>query len=332
MWQAEVRIDLDAIRHNVALLRAGTERRADGRRQGRRVRARHGAVAARPRSAGAAWLGVCTLDEALELRAAGITAPVLAWLHRPGCRCTRRSSRGRGPVRPPRGRLAELSRRSPAARRPAVHLKMRHRACARRRAGRDWPDLVEPPRRLQADGASRSSACGATLRTRTRPATRRSTPTRAFHRGAGGRAGVGITPSCGTWPTRPATLTRPTPTSTWSGRAGQSTGCRRCRAARLRAAPGDDRARAGCCSKRVPAGAASRTGTLPTTGGDDAGPGPDGLRRRDPARGSNRAPVALAGKDPDDRRPGMHGPGGRSTVATTGGRRRRGGPVRPARR
>src|SRR5207248_98029 len=34
--------------------------------------------------AGATWLGVCTLDEALALRAAGITAPVLAWLLVPG--------------------------------------------------------------------------------------------------------------------------------------------------------------------------------------------------------------------------------------------------------
>ena len=34
--------------------------------------------------AGADWLGVCTLDEALALRRAGITAPVLAWLLAPG--------------------------------------------------------------------------------------------------------------------------------------------------------------------------------------------------------------------------------------------------------
>ena len=34
--------------------------------------------------AGADRLGVCTLDEALTLRRAGITAPVLAWLLAPG--------------------------------------------------------------------------------------------------------------------------------------------------------------------------------------------------------------------------------------------------------
>ncbi len=45
----------------------------------------HGAVAA-ARAAlagGADWLGVADLAEALQLRAAGIDAPVLAWLHDP---------------------------------------------------------------------------------------------------------------------------------------------------------------------------------------------------------------------------------------------------------
>jgi alanine racemase len=46
----------------------------------------HGAtrVAGAALAAGAAELGVATVAEALELRAAGITAPVLAWLHPPG--------------------------------------------------------------------------------------------------------------------------------------------------------------------------------------------------------------------------------------------------------
>ena len=47
----------------------------------------HGAVdvARTALSAGAAWLGVATVDEALELRAAGIRAPVFAWLIDPWC-------------------------------------------------------------------------------------------------------------------------------------------------------------------------------------------------------------------------------------------------------
>src|SRR5690348_13843212 len=84
MQQAEIRVDLDAIRHNVALLRAATTAevmtvvKADGYGHGMVP------VARAALDAGATWLGVCTLDEALALRAAGITAPVLAWLLVPG--------------------------------------------------------------------------------------------------------------------------------------------------------------------------------------------------------------------------------------------------------
>ena len=78
-------IDLDAIAHNVGVLRerAGTAAvmvvvKADGYG--------HGAtqVARAALAAGAAELGVATIDEALALRRDGVTAPVLAWLHAPG--------------------------------------------------------------------------------------------------------------------------------------------------------------------------------------------------------------------------------------------------------
>src|SRR3954465_700119 len=84
MWQAEVRIDVDAIRGNVSRLCAVTEAdvmvvvKADGYGHGMLPAAR-AALAG-----GATWLGVCTLGEALTLRRAGITAPVLAWLLAPG--------------------------------------------------------------------------------------------------------------------------------------------------------------------------------------------------------------------------------------------------------
>ena len=77
-------VDLDAIGHNVATLRehAGPAAvmavvKADGYG--------HGAspVARAALAAGAAELGVATVDEALALRRDGITAPVLAWLHMP---------------------------------------------------------------------------------------------------------------------------------------------------------------------------------------------------------------------------------------------------------
>jgi len=82
---AEAVVDLGAIQHNVRLLceHAGRAQvmavvKADGYG--------HGAteVARAALAAGAAELGVATVDEALALRVDGITAPVLAWLHPPG--------------------------------------------------------------------------------------------------------------------------------------------------------------------------------------------------------------------------------------------------------
>ena len=79
---AEAVVDLDAIANNIGVLRekAGPAAvmavvKADGYG--------HGAtrVARAALAAGAAELGVATIAEALALRADGITAPVLAWLH-----------------------------------------------------------------------------------------------------------------------------------------------------------------------------------------------------------------------------------------------------------
>jgi alanine racemase len=82
---AEAVVDLDAIAHNVRLLRehAGSAQvmavvKADGYGHGA------AAVARTALAAGAAELGVATVDEALALRRDGIDSPVLAWLHTPG--------------------------------------------------------------------------------------------------------------------------------------------------------------------------------------------------------------------------------------------------------
>lgn len=78
-------VDLDAIAHNVRVLRehAGSAAvmvvvKADGYG--------HGAtsVARTALAAGASEIGVATVAEALALRRDGVTAPVLAWLHAPG--------------------------------------------------------------------------------------------------------------------------------------------------------------------------------------------------------------------------------------------------------
>ncbi|MFS0717410.1 alanine racemase [Arthrobacter sp. 1P04PC] len=77
-------IDLAAVRHNVRRLAAV----ASPAKVMAVVKADaygHGAipVARAALSAGASWLGVAHISEALALRAAGIDAPLLAWLHTP---------------------------------------------------------------------------------------------------------------------------------------------------------------------------------------------------------------------------------------------------------
>ncbi|MEV6283132.1 alanine racemase [Kribbella sp. NPDC051770] len=80
---AEAAIDLGAVRANVRhyqrQLRPGTAIMAVVKANG----FGHGAVqiAKAAVDAGATWLGVARADEALELRAAGLTVPILAWLY-----------------------------------------------------------------------------------------------------------------------------------------------------------------------------------------------------------------------------------------------------------
>ena len=82
--RAEAVIDLSAIRANVALLKgkAGVDLlavvKADAYGHGLIP------VAKAALEGGATWLGVALLEEAIALRAAGITAPILAWLVPPG--------------------------------------------------------------------------------------------------------------------------------------------------------------------------------------------------------------------------------------------------------
>jgi alanine racemase len=83
--RARARIDLDALRANVAVLRA----KAPGAAFMAVVKADgygHGMVpcARAALAAGATWIGVATPEEALALRAAGVGARVLCWLWTPG--------------------------------------------------------------------------------------------------------------------------------------------------------------------------------------------------------------------------------------------------------
>ena len=80
----EARIDLDALRSNLAIMRERVAPallmavvKADAYGHGAELVARTVA------DAGADWLGVADLDEGLALRRAGIATPMLAWLHGP---------------------------------------------------------------------------------------------------------------------------------------------------------------------------------------------------------------------------------------------------------
>ena len=85
--RAEIVVDLAAIRHNVRVLRELVAAdgpvgvmvvvKADGYGHGMTQ------VAAAARDAGADWLGVATIDEALALRGAGDRGPLLCWLSGP---------------------------------------------------------------------------------------------------------------------------------------------------------------------------------------------------------------------------------------------------------
>ncbi|HSV37832.1 MAG TPA: alanine racemase, partial [Nocardioidaceae bacterium] len=81
--RAELVIDLDAIRANTTRLvdvcgPVMVVVKADGYGHGMLPSARAA------RAGGAAWLGVAVLEEALALRAAGDTGPILCWLSIPG--------------------------------------------------------------------------------------------------------------------------------------------------------------------------------------------------------------------------------------------------------
>jgi alanine racemase len=155
MWQAEARVDLAAVRHNVARL----GRAAPGAEVMAVVKADgygHGMVpcARAALRAGATWLGVCTLDEALTLRHAGIDAPVLAWLLAPGLPLHEAVAADVDLSAASVPQLTEMVAAAGRAGRAArVHLKVDTGLSRGGATPADWPVLVEAAAKAQADGA-----------------------------------------------------------------------------------------------------------------------------------------------------------------------------------
>jgi alanine racemase len=145
--RAEAAVDLDAIRHNVAVLsgmaaRSGAATMAVVKAEGYG----HGSVAVgrAALSAGATWLGVCTLDEALTLRRGGITAPVLSWLDLPGDDLTPGVAEGVDLSVATPVELDDVRSASAAAGRVArVHLKIDTGLSRNGCPEPEWPALVE---------------------------------------------------------------------------------------------------------------------------------------------------------------------------------------------
>jgi len=151
--RAEVVVDLDAIAANTAVLREHVGRplmavvKADGYGHGLVPAAR--AVLA----GGADQLGVAVLEEALALRAAGVTAPLLAWLHGPG---THYAAALAADVELSVNAEWALAEVVAAARATGVQARMHlfvDTGLSREGAtAADWPGVVAAAARAQADG------------------------------------------------------------------------------------------------------------------------------------------------------------------------------------
>jgi alanine racemase len=154
-WPGCAVIDLDAIADNVRALReaAGPAPmmavvKADGYGHGLLPAAR---AAVR---GGADWLGVAQLGEALQLRAAGITVPVLAWLAVPGDAFPEAVSAGIDLGVSARWALDEIAVAARETGRTArIHLKLDTGLSRNGVAADGWADLVDAALKLQAEEA-----------------------------------------------------------------------------------------------------------------------------------------------------------------------------------
>ena len=155
--RARIDVDLAAVRHNVRTLAELVAPsalmvvvKADGYGHGMLE------VARAARQAGAPWLGVATLDEALQLRWAGDTGRILCWLTVPG-------EDYDSPVQEELDltaySLAELDEIAAAAERTGVVARVQLKVdTGLSRGGAPmvaWPDLVEEARRLEGAGLVR---------------------------------------------------------------------------------------------------------------------------------------------------------------------------------
>ncbi|MDR7302525.1 alanine racemase [Haloactinomyces albus] len=155
-YRADLRIDVGAIRHNVAVL-AGHARRSGARTMAivKSDGYGHGAltVARAALDSGAEWLGVASIAEALQLRRAGIDAPLLCWLYSQDEDITPVIG---ADVDVSASTVADLHRIATAAsglgRTARVHLKIDTGLNRSGCPAEQWPDLVDSAARAQTEG------------------------------------------------------------------------------------------------------------------------------------------------------------------------------------
>jgi len=156
--RAEIVVDLAAVRHNVRRLSdlvgpdvaMMTVVKADGYGHGMLP------VARAAREAGAAWLGVATIDEAVELRDGGDEGRILCWLGVPGEEYVAAVTRD---VDVTAYSTAELAEIVSAAREVGtvarVQLKVDTGLSRGGSSAQHWPELVRAARAAEVDGALR---------------------------------------------------------------------------------------------------------------------------------------------------------------------------------
>ncbi len=154
MLRAEASIDLDAIRANVARLCSSAPSaqvmavvKADGYGHGMLPCARAAL------DGGAAWLGVSALEEALALRAGGITVPVLSWLNAPGEPLSDGVAAGIDLSVSSLWALEETVAAARSAGQAArIHLKVDTGLSRNGAAAAQWPDLVAAAAKTEVAG------------------------------------------------------------------------------------------------------------------------------------------------------------------------------------
>ncbi|HSA50121.1 MAG TPA: alanine racemase, partial [Yinghuangia sp.] len=151
--RAEARIDLDAVRHNIAAVRGRVGAaevmavvKADGYG--------HGMVecARAARSAGATWLGTALPGEALELRRHGVDGRLLTWLWVPGDPIAEAVAADIDISVSGRWALDEVTRAARAGAPARVHLKADTGLGRNGCPPQEWESLVEAALKAQADG------------------------------------------------------------------------------------------------------------------------------------------------------------------------------------